>query len=1196
MKYSVAKQKTALWLALIFIIGTYSAYGQQKIKDNILYKIISPSGLALDNKETANNLDNIFLAKNNGSKGQLWRIVPFEDSYVIYSPFTFKSFDVVNTDGERYPLHLWDHSPGNVNQLYTITSAGNNQYTIRHTGTGRDVTFKEETADAKIYVLNGTTTLWRLVPTSVKLPPESARGKYEWENEQIFAVNKEDGHNTYIPYPSVESLKADKWFDQPWLTPASPYYQSLNGAWKFHWAKEPGERPVNFYKPGYDVSSWKEIPVPSNWEMLGYGTPIYTNVTYPFKNFPSMILPQKGFTSEKEPDPVGSYRRNFTLPAGWNNKEIFLHFDGVYSGIYVWVNGNKVGYSQGSNNDAEFDITPYVRQGENVLAAEVYRWTDGSYIEDQDMFRLSGIHRDVYLYATPKTHVRDYFIKSEFAGDDYSSATFSVKASVKNYDVKASGKYALNVYLLDPSGKNVAAITQPVTPLKSKEETAYNLTAKVNLPLLWSAEKPNLYSVIISVKDEQGNEMEATASKFGFRKIEIKNKRVYINNEQVFFKGVNRHDIHPQFGKAIPVESMIQDIVLMKRHNINTVRTSHYPNSPKMLALYDYYGLYIIDEADLENHGNQGLSEKPSWKAAYVDRITRVVQRDKNHPSVIFWSLGNEGGGGENFKAEADKAHELDPSRPVHYEGNSSYADIDSQMYPDIPRMSRFDQENSERPYFLCEYVHSMGNAPGNIAEYWDYIENKSQRMIGACVWDWVDQGINKFGRPLNEFYYGGDFGDKPNDGEFSCNGLTTPDRRVTAKLTEIKKIYQYIKFDPLAISSGIVEITNRYNFTDLNEMEVSWEVLKNGEKAESGKLSRIDLPPGKKTTITIPFKTAIQKENEYFLNIYVALKNDASWAEKGYVVASAQFALNERPSVTAVNTDSTGELTAQIQGKELLIAGKEFGAVFNTGTGLLTSLRYNNKEYLYEGKGLSLNWYRSVANDKFTDQDYYEAEYDQPLFAYKVDADKKYATVIADHKAVIKGKLATVVIPYTIKYTLYANGIIDVSAEFTKPSNGEIIRRLGLQLTMPAEFENVEWYGRGPLENYVDRKQSAYFGIYDTTVTGMEAEHYVRTQSMGNREDVRWFAITDNNRSGLKITSKDRMSFSALHVTDRDLWNTVGHDFELNKIRRPEVFVNIDCIQQGLGNATCGPDPLPQYMIPENVPIGYTFRIENLQ
>jgi len=1169
----------------------------QDINENILYKIASPSGLVLDNKSSEINTSEIYLSKDEkNNTGQLWRIVRYMDYYVIYNPFTLKSIDVGNSKESNNPLGIWDYSRANENQHWKFIKADINSYNLKCETSDKIISFKQKESDGiKTYILPVATTRWKLLPTSVKLPPENIHGKVDWENELIFAVNKEEGHCTYFPFPSVTSLKADKYFEKPWETPTSTYYQSLNGSWKFNWVKKPSDRPVNFFKTDYNVSTWKEIHVPSNWEMNGYGTPIYTNYTYPFKNYPSLILPQKGFTSEVEENPVGSYRRNFNVPQDWDGKEIFLHFDGVYSGFYVWINGKKVGYSQGSNNDAEFNVSKYAKVGNNIVAVEVYRWTDGSYIEDQDMFRLSGIHRDVYLVATPKVHVRDFNLQSVFSGNDYSSSIFKVDAIVQNFGTNLSNSNKIEVELLDPSGKTVTVLCQGITNLTSNKKQLLQLQTNVAKPLLWSAEKPNLYSVIVSLKDAQGSVTEAMTSKFGFRKIENKNKRVYINNEQVFFKGTNRHDIHPQFGKAVPTETMEKDVVMMKQNNLNMIRTSHYPNSQKMYAMYDYYGMYVMDEADLECHGNQSLSERLSWQPAFVDRITRAIEGDKNHPSVIFWSLGNESGAGENFNAMYKKAKEMDPSRPVHYEGNSNFADIDSHMYPDIPRMSNFDQLESNKPYFLCEYAHAMGNSPGNIAEYWDYIENKSQRMIGACVWEWVDQAINKQGEPTDHYFFGGEFGDKPNDFDFCAKGLTTPDRRVTARLLEVKKIYQYIKFRPIAIGTGKIEIENRYDFTNLNEFDITWEVLKNGFKVESGSLAPLNLIPNEKAIVTIPFKLNIDNEKEYFLNLHFSLNSPTRWAEKGHIVASEQFAMNSRPELKSVNLNGADKLDIQNGGNILTVKGSNFKTIFDTETGTISSLQYGNNEYIYNRQGPNLNWYRSVNNDQFSDQTYYQAIYGKPLFDYKLDESEKFITIVVDLKAMITAKDATVTIPYLVKYVIYSNGTIDVNAEFTKPSNGDIVRRLGLQLVMPQGYENIKWYGRGPEENYWDRKQSAFVGLYQTTVKGMEKEHYIRSQSMGNREDIRWFTITDNNNQGLKITSKNNLSFSALHFTDKDAWLAL-HDFELAKIRKPEVFLNIDCIQQGLGNATCGPIPLKQYMIPLNSPVNYSFRIEALK
>ncbi len=1169
----------------------------QDLDLNVLYKIKTPSGLVIDNGASTNDNAGIFLAKESaGSKGQVWRLKKAEgDYYLITNPYGEKSLDNANIhSGTGNAILQWGESLSNQNQHWKIVITGTGEAQITQRITGMTLAYSgDDAAGSAIYQIPNSSQLWRFVPTSLSASEDyTVRGDTEWEDERVFGVNKEQGHATYVPFPDTKTLKADPYFNSPWLKPASPMYMSLNGAWKFNWVKQPSEKPVDFYKPEYNVNSWKEIKVPSNWEMLGYGTPIYTNITYPFKNTPPLIQPQKGYTNEFEPNPVGSYRREFTIPVGWDGKEVILHFDGVYSGIYVWINGQKVGYSEGANNDAEFNITKYIRKGKNMIAAEVYRWTDASYIEDQDMFRLSGIHRDVYVYAVPKIHVRDFHVESEFAGDDFSSGVFKLKAVVKNADTK-SGKYALKVTLLDPKGAEVLALSQPVDAA-AQSEVDYYLKARVETPALWSAETPNLYTVILSLQDAKGNETEALSSKFGFRKVEIKNSRVYINGQQVFFKGANRHDIHPRFGKAIPVESMIEDILLMKRHNLNTVRTSHYPNDQKMYALYDYYGLYIMDEADCENHGNHSISDKPSWQPAYVDRIERVIQRDKNHPSVIFWSLGNEGGAGRNFDAMYKRAKELDPTRPVHYEGKNSIADIESNMYASVPDMTRRDFRPSEKPYFLCEYVHAMGNAVGNLREYWDFIENGSQRAIGGCVWDWVDQGINKVGEPDNRYYYGGDFGDKPNDRDFVCNGLTTPDRRVTAKLLEVKKIYQYIEMSPVALLNGRIGILNKYDFTNLSAFEIKWEVVEDGRPVNSGTMAAPDVAPDGKAVIVIPFDTKMDGGKEYFLNVYFALKESCVWAEKGHVVASEQFALSGRPSVAPVQTDGVATLKTTEAGNMLTVSGEGFSIVFDKTASSMSSMKYAGREMLHDKSGLRFNWYRSVSNDKYTDQKYYDTEVETLNFNSYASPDGKSVTVVTDLAATIKND-RNVRVPFTVKYVIYANGAVDVDASFTLPSNADIVHRLGMQMALTSGYENVEYYGRGPQENYSDRKDAAFIGRYVTTVKGMEAEHYVRSQSMGNREEVRWVTLTDANGKGLKVTSRDALNFSALHFTDNDLWQA-AHDYKLDEIRKPEIYFSLDAVQQGLGNASCGPRPLPEYMIPVNTPVRYSFRMEPIK
>ena len=806
------------------------------------------------------------------------------------------------------------------------------------------------------------------------------------------------------------------------------------------------------------------------------------------------------------------------------------------------------------------------------------------------MFRLSGIHKNVYMYAAPSVNIRDFHVNTAFGDDGYASAELTLDIFVSNDGKKKAASYMVEAILMDPSGKPAASASGQVGVLAPGGENRMSLVMDVKAPEMWSAEKPALYTVEIVLKDAGGETVEAMSNRIGFRDIQIRDRRVYVNGNQVYFKGVNRHEIHPRFGKRVPVETAIQDILLMKRNNINTVRTCHYPQSPEAYALYDYYGMYVMDEADIECHGNHSLSGKASWLPAFKDRVARVIQRDRNHPCVIFWSLGNECGGGENFDALHKLANSMDPTRPVHYEGNSNYADMDSNMYPDIPRMIRTDRNGSDKPYFLCEYAHSMGNATGNLAEYWEYIEN-SERMIGACIWDWVDQGINKVGRPDNEFYYGGDFGDRPNDGDFSCDGLVTPDRRTTAKLAETKKVYQYIKFHPVDLAAGRVEIENRYDFTDLSEFVFTWELMKDGEVVESGCLSDIHGAPDAKVEVDVPFRENIGGSSEYFLNIRCTLADDTLWADAGHEVAAEQFALTSRPAPAAERA-VTDTLSAEMTEDGVVLSSGQFSVSFSGKDGRIAGLSYGGREMLDGQDAMTMLWYRSVGNDKFTDQTAYPSEHVGTSFSCTVAEDSAGAVVKAEGYVDIAAEGKGWRMPYSVTYTVWADGVIDVDASFTKPSGTEVIRRMGIGLAMLPGYENVRWYGKGPHENYIDRCRSAAVGIYEETVEGFVSEHYVRAQSQGNREDARWIEVTDDSGAGLRFELMEgSMSFSAMHYLDSDLWN-IRHDYRLPEIRKEETFVNIDAIQQGLGNATCGPAPLQEYMIPEDRPVRYSFRI----
>ena len=888
--------------ALIALSFSASAVVAQQFDPKQGYEIHTVNGLGLDNQESLDTNTKICISKREADKeSQVWNLIPCEQEgcYTITRPLTQMNVDNCGKGKVECSVIQWSADPKNPNQQWKITALPNGNYVLTNVGTGYNLGFPDAgLVGEPVFQLepeaSKSNQQWQIRKSNLKVVAEALKttSHNDWENERIYAINKEEGRATFIPFANSEEMKADPAYTRPWERTRSSRYLLLNGNWKFNWVKQPSERPVDFYKTSYDVSGWKEIPVPSNWEMHGYGTPIYTNITYPIRNNPPFIQGQRGYAVEKEPNAVGSYRREFALPADWKDKEVFIHFDGIYSAAYVWINGKKVGYSQGSSNDAEFRITPYVKAGNNTVAVEVYRWCDGSFLEDQDMFRLSGIHRDVYLVASPKVRLRDIHLTSQIS-DRLDKAELKVKTDVHNYGKKVQ-EATVRVSLLNTEGKPVSSFIIPTGKITGGQENVCEGTTTIRDPRLWSAETPSLYTVQLELLDAAGNVLEATSQQYGFRKIEIRNNKVYINNALILFKGANRHDIHPQFGKAVPVESMIEDILLFKRFNLNTIRTSHYPNDPKMYSLYDYYGLYVMDEADIECHGNMSLSNRESWEGAYVDRMVRMVERDKNHPSVIFWSMGNESGGGRNFEATYQAAKAID-DRYIHYEGMNDVADMDSRMYPSIESMIEQDEQPRNKPYFLCEYAHAMGNAIGNLEEYWDYIEHHSKRMIGGCIWDWVDQGINMPGQPADHYYFGGSFGDRPNDNDFCCNGIVTADRQVTPKLWEVKKVYQYITLEPNAENS--IGVRNRYAFLNLHDFNLRYVILKDGVPIAEEEFSLPDGKPGEHRAVQIPYSRYLTSEGEYYLNLEIKLKKDCVWAKAGHIVATEQLLLQKSPN-----------------------------------------------------------------------------------------------------------------------------------------------------------------------------------------------------------------------------------------------------------------------------------------------------------
>lgn len=1010
-----------------------------------------------------------------------------------------------------------------------------------------------------------------------------------WEDETVFAVNKEKAHATQIPYASTSELKADnEFFATPWVTPNSSRVKLLNGTWKFKLVSEPSERPTDFYQEDFDASGWDNLPVPSNWEMHGYDMPLYVNVDYPFETNPPYIQ-RKSTYSDYGVNPVGSYVTTFDVPASWDGHQLLLNFGGIYSAAYVWVNGQFVGYTQGANTDHEFDITSQARTGSNKLAVQVFRWCDGSYLEDQDMFRMSGIYRDVTLTAVPRTFVRDHYITSELsAADGYRSGKLNVELSVANRGTSASNVTA-QVELLDPDG-NVAHrfSNQSVGSLAAGAEKKVKFSADLSGLKLWTAETPNLYSVVVSLKDASGNETEAFCTKYGFRRIEQVGSVVHINGKKVFFKGTNRHDTHPLYGRAVDTESMLKDVTMFKQNNINTLRTSHYPNAAKMYAMFDYYGIYVMDEADVECHAMTDLSGYSSWKDAFVDREERMVLRDRNHPSVVFWSLGNESANGSNFQACYNAVRALD-DRMIHYAGQGdgqvrTNTDMTSIMYPNMNQMSGFDNLTYlNMPHFLCEYAHAMGQAIGNLSDYWDFIES-SKRTIGGCIWDWADQAIYHpdeiASGEIKGFYTGYDFSG-PHQQNFCSNGVVGPLREPTAKLAELKHVYRYIKMSDFKPASKSLTVNNTYDFIDLSDFEIVWSVSRDGKDVESGRISDFNVESEGSKKLTVPYTTTTSNDAEYLLTLRFVTKEDNSWSKAGHEVAAQQFAITERPNLPTVTSE--GNL-AVAEGDVTVVSGDNFSLTFDA-EGYLTSMKYGGEEMISESRGPKFDNIRWIENDApysgIPPESMANPSFGQSNFnVERVDAST--VKVSSDYTASNIGSYSTL-------YTIHANGVVDLAVTFNPRSNS--INRLGLGMVLTPGFENVEYFARGPWANFVDRKTGSMAALYKTTVTDM-AEHFIRPQTMGNREDLRMLKLTNDQGFGVLIETEGRVNFSALHGHETDFIK-VDHDFQLEM--HPEIYLHLDYMQKGLGNGSCGPGVLDKYKVPSSGTYSYTLRFTPL-
>lgn len=1029
-----------------------------------------------------------------------------------------------------------------------------------------------------------------------------------WEDETIFGENKEAGHATYMPYPNTAAMMADKaYYRQPWVETRSASVLSLNGTWRFHFADEPTKRPTDFYKDGYDVSGWDTLPVPSNWEMHGYDRPIYCNVEYPHGNTPPYIKARPGYNDGGKNygiNPVGSYVRTFHVPAEWEGKRTFIHFGGIYSAALVYVNGQYVGYSQGSNNVAEFDLTGHLRDGENRLAVQVFRWSDGSYLECQDMFRMSGIFRDVYLYNVPRTSVRNHYITTEqLEGIDGTTATgarINVALTVDNRDGEPCSK-TFRVQLLDPAGKTVAECRQTVR-LTGAEPMQVPCQLTLTEPVqLWSAEQPCLYTVSVCQLDNAGKEELAFSTRYGFRQIEIKNSQIYVNGRRVFFKGVNRHDTHPLYGRAVTTASMLRDVLLMKQNNINTIRTSHYPNAAKMYAMFDYYGMYCMDEADLEDHANQSISNKASWIPAFVDRIDRMVLRDRNHPSVIFWSLGNEAGNGRNFKECYAAARRLD-TRPIHYEGTrnglpyggNTYSDLYSKMYPGMDWMERYTS-NMDKPMFICEYAHAMGNAIGNLSEYWQGIE-QSNATAGGCIWDWVDQAIYepreiKNGTWQGRLRTGYDF-PGPHQGNFCSNGILPATRNESPKLKEVKAAHQFVEFRLLDVNEkdgkARILVRNKYDFTTLDNYNLCWQVVTDGRvtATKTMKLPAVVCGDSLSVWLKLPgVKLANNRQSgeEVLLNLLLKRRTATAWCEAGHVEAQKQFTIVKRgPEAvfrllqTAGMPKGTELQLSKSAPDRITVCNDRISIAWDKATGQLISLNYGQGELIAGRQGFTYDNHRWIENDRFGQTDA------QMEATARMDEDHSDDCRVVTFTR--KGKLCDT----ETCYVVHPNGVVNVETVFT-PHTGNL-RRAGLVCHLDSTLTRVNYYAYGPWENHSDRKDGCLIGRYVTTVDDM-VEEYVKPQSMGNREGVRELALTDGQGRGLRIAvESDNCSFSALRYSDAALMKA-NHLWELPK--EPYVVMHLDAALRGVGNASCGQNvgTIAPYCIPQK-PLKLSFHL----
>ena len=1008
----------------------------------------------------------------------------------------------------------------------------------------------------------------------------------EWDDVSVTSVNRIQSHDLSIPFDEAEdahSLDLSR----------SPYYLDLNGTWKFRWSALPSKVPAGFYADNYDVSSWDDITVPMPWQMYGvrknksWDKPLYVNTRYPFtytSDYSVMASRPGDYTyNEQMKNPVGCYRRTFTLPVGWLARKTFLRFNGAGHGYYVWVNGQFVGYAEDSYLPSDFDISNFVREGENNVSVQIYRFTSGSFLECQDYWRLTGITRDVYLWSAPETRIGDFFFQT-------TSLSSSGTSGQGKLQVTLEGSSARGMTLQMTVSDGTSVLKEYTKTLSTSPNVSQNLS--LSGIEAWSAEHPKLYDLTLRLLDSGGNLVDMRACKIGFRTVSIRGDgALLINGKRLVVHGVNRHDFSTETGRTVSREEMLKDVLTMKRLNVNAVRTSHYPNNPYFYELCDRYGLYVLAEADVECHGNMGLSSVELFRKPMVERNERHVRTLRNHACIFGWSAGNESGGGNNFQSVMQAIKALDTSRITHYEGNSQWSDVSSTMYGSYSNMLSTAKDRqrgykggtNQRPHIQCENTHSMGNSMGNEIDYYRDIYEPYPAMVGEFVWDWKDQGLTMpVPGKTNQYYwaYGGDFGDRPNDGAFCCNGVVLPDCTPTAKSFNMKGVYQPLDVLPLDVEQGVFRVKNKLQQIRFNGFDVQYVINEDGIAVTRGSLSDLDLAPWDSTTITVPYEDVTFKpSSRYTIRFSTTLREATPWAEAGYEVAASEAVIREavKPQVYAYEGSDT--LAVSGTGTSRTVKGANFSVSFSGGT----LSRYVLDGTTLINQPIKLNTFRVPTENDKTQEGNWESLGVRSLTmsagTWEVEQDEANRWVQLSITDTYKTSTSALIFTVNKQFRVYPDGAISVSTVTTPNIEGAVLPKLGFRFEMPSTAENITWLGRGPFDSYRDRNYAAHFGIWHSTVTE-QWTNFIRPQETGNKEDVRWLAVTTKAGKGLLYASPNGMSATVGHWRAEEIYtspsNRLGHPYEVTFPRA--TVVSLDAWNRALGNASCGPDVLDKY------------------